>query len=238
MTSGGVRRHIAGVAFAVAIGGCSSVMPTTSPSTATPSAPSAIPAPTTSRATPSSPVASISTSPGLTPVPAANDVADRVLSTVRSMTGGARVDLVPEVDPWGVQVDGTVDDGGGPGRLLVVVSPAGRTGANLCADPDFVQGGPCRRIELANGDLRFERGLVEAHGVRTIVVAIRRADGSSVLLEAGNFRIDAPPVLVGGQPRPTPEITRDSPSFRLDALVMLADAISEATRGCEATACP
>ncbi len=121
---------------------------------------------------------------------------------------------------------------------MVVVSPPGNTGDNLCQDRDFTQGGRCRRVELASGDVRFERDLVSAKGTQTIVVAIRRVDGSGVLLEAGNFRIETPPVLVGGQPRPTPEITRPYPVFSLDELADLADAISTATRDCSATTCP
>jgi hypothetical protein len=177
--------------------------------------------------------------PSLTPVPAAgNAVADRILATVRATSGGSLIDLPASVEPWGTQVDGTVDDGDGPGRLFVAVSPPGQTGDNLCQDRDFTQGGRCRRVPLATGDVRFERDLVAASGTQTIVVAIRRVDGSSVLLEAGNFRVEAPPVLVGGQPRPTPEITRAHPVFTLDELAALADAISEATRDCSATTCP
>ena len=59
-----------------------------------------------------------------------------------------------------------------------------------------------------------------------------------MLLEASNFRIELPPVLVAGQPRPTPEITRPLPVFSLDELADLANAISTATRDCSATACP
>ena len=71
-----------------------------------------------------------------------------------------------------------------------------------------------------------------------MTVAIQRADGSGVLLEAGNFTIELPPVLVAGQPRPTPRITRDRPSLTLEALADLARAIANATRGCTVDACP
>ena len=87
----------------------------------------------------------------------------------------------------------------------MVVSPAGSTiRTNLSLDRDFVQGGSCKRERLPGGDILYRRGLVEAGDAQTFVVAIQRADGSGVLLEADNFRVEVPPVLVGGEPRPTP----------------------------------
>lgn len=138
------------------------------------------------------------------------------------------------------QLDGTVDDGAGPGRLLVVVSPPGATNpGDLCLDREFAQGGACARVRLGDGSVLYRRGLVGAsNGVQTVVVYLEREDGSGVLLEAGNFRIEPPPVLVAGQPRPTPEITRDGPVLTLDDLDALARSVASATNGCSAIACP
>ena len=59
-----------------------------------------------------------------------------------------------------------------------------------------------------------------------------------MLIESDNFTVPTPPVLVGGQPRPTPTITRDDPVFSLDELAGLARAVSTATEGCTLARCP
>ena len=244
---------------ALLVAGCATVTPTPAAPSPTPAAPSPTPAaPSPLAGTPSPSTAPAETAatagasaaltigpsapaaPGLTPVPGTATVAgDRALSAIRVATDGSRVDLTPDVVPWGVELDGTIDDGRGAGRLYVVLAGPSLTGGNLCQDPEFAQGGRCRRVELPDGSERYERDLVEAtNGVRTIVVVVRRPDGSSVLLEAGNFRIHPVPVIVGGQPRPTPEITRDDPILTLAELADLADAIAATTKGCSATACP
>jgi hypothetical protein len=152
-----------------------------------------------------------------------------VLAAIHDWAAGSLVDLTPDLEPWGLALDGTVDD--------VVLSTSGSTADNLCLDPDFAQGAPCPRIVIPDGNVRFDRGRVDAKGTSTVTVAIRRPDGSGVLLEAGNFRMDPPPVLVSGQPRPTPEITRPDPILTLDELIDLAGAIATATSGCSATSC-
>lgn len=162
-----------------------------------------------------------------------------MLDAIREAAGAVAVDLTSDVTAGSAELDGTADDGAGPGRLLVVVSPASSTTqTDLCLDRDFVQGGRCERARLPNGDVIYRRGLVEARGTRTIVVAIQRSDGSGVLLESGNFLVEAPPVLVGGQPRPTPHITRDDPVFSLDELANLAQGVSTTTQGCTLARCP
>lgn len=172
------------------------------------------------------------------PVPA-DALPERMLAAVRAGAGDVTLDLVPDVVAGAAQLDGTADDGAGPGRLLVVVSPAGSTiQTNLCLDRDFVQGGRCKREPLPNGDILYRRGLVEAGDAQTFVVAIQRGDGSGVLLESDNFRVEVPRVLVGGDPRPTPEITRNGPIFTLDELEILARAVSDATRHCILDRCP
>ena len=162
-----------------------------------------------------------------------------MLATVRAAADGAIVDLTSDVTAGSAELDGTADDGDGPGRLLVVVSPAGTAArTDLCQDRDFAQGGTCERERLPDGGLLYRRGLVRFGNTRTIVVAIQRADGSGVLLESDNFTVPAPPVLVAGQPRPTPTITRDDPVFSLDELESLARAVSTATQDCTLARCP
>ena len=114
-----------------------------------------------------------------TPVPVPADaLPERMLAAVRAAAGDVKLDLVPDVVAGAAQLDGTADDGAGPGRLLVVVSPAASTiQTNLCLDRDFVQGGRCKREPLPNGDILYRRGLVEAGDAQTFVVAIQRGDG-------------------------------------------------------------
>jgi hypothetical protein len=240
------RAAVALAAMLAFVGACGST-PTSPAPPATPAATStpepsnrtAAAAPTAGTAPAASPQAPSGVAPSPTPVPApAGGLLDRTLSAVRLAVGDATVDLVPDVVAGAAQLDGTADDGGGPGRLLVVVSPAGvTTRTNLCQDRDFVQGGSCKRVTLPGGDVLFRRGLVESGDVQTIVVAIARADGSGVLVESDNFRIELPPVLVAGQPHPTPTITRDGPVFTLDELVRVARAVSSATEGCTLARC-
>jgi hypothetical protein len=189
-----------------------------------------------------SPAASQSAEAAAPPTPAATateTLLDRLRVALDKGAGGAVLDLVPEVDAGGLQLDGSADDGGGPGRLLAVVSATGSMAAgNLCLDAEFRQGAQCVRVVLPGGLILYRRGLVVAGRTRSITVAIRRPDGSGVLLESDNFRVEAPPVIVGNRPRPTPTITRADPVFTLDELVGLAIAVEAATRDCSLTACP
>jgi hypothetical protein len=178
--------------------------------------------------------------PPITPVPVEGDgLLDRLVATVNDATGGRSATLVADVADGSAQLDGFMDDGQGPGRLFVVASPPGTTArGNLCLDRDFVQGATCERVELASGDVAFRRGLVDVEGVQTVTVAVRLADGSGVLVESGNFRFEAPPVLVAGEARPTPEITRQAPIFDPEATYDLARAVADAIRGCTLADCP
>ena len=162
-----------------------------------------------------------------------------MLAAIRGAAPGTTLDLKPDVVAGSAQLDGTADDGGGAGRLLIGVTAAGNTvRTNLCLDRDFAQGGECQREQLPAGDVLYRRGLVEFGQTRTIVVAIQRADGSGLELESDNFTVEAPPVLVGGEARPTPRITRADPVFSLDRLVAIAQAVSAATRDCTLAGCP
>jgi hypothetical protein len=176
-----------------------------------------------------------------TPVPDASGtgIFPIALAAVQDAAGDVALHLVSDVTAGAASLDGTADDGDGPGRLLVVISPAGTTApGNLCLDPDFVQGGSCARERLSSGARLYRRGLVRFGDTRTIVVVIQRADGSGVLVESDNFLVPTPPELVAGQPHPTPIITRSSPVFTLDELVRIASSVSAATEGCSIGRCP
>ena len=246
-------RAVAGlILVASLVAACAAPNPTSSEVAADPTASSPAPSPSAVPASPSSspagsppasdpPVsAQPATEPPITPVPvAAAGLLGRLATAVDEATGDLALDLQPDVVAGAGQLDGLADDGRGPGRLFVVVSPPGSTAPdNLCEEADFVQGGTCEVVDLPGGDRAYRRGMVDFDGVRTVVVAIRLADGGGVLVEAGNFRFEAPPVLVAGEPRPTPELTRSDPVLTPDEAFDLARAVAEATRGCSLRSCP
>ena len=246
-TASWLEHTVLGLLVAAGLAACAAPLPTPqgdasanaslSASPADPPPRSSDPSPIVATAAPSG---SLATHAPATPVPVpAGGLLDRLVAAVDAWADDVSLDLVPDTVAGGAQLDGVADDGQGPGRLLVVVSPPGSTApGNLCADRDFAQGGPCERTALPGGDLIFRRGIVEAGGTQTIVVAIRGADGSGVLVESGNFTIETPPVLVAGEERPTPAIGRPDPVLSLDQAEQLARAVAEATRGCSLRTCP
>jgi hypothetical protein len=129
-------------------------------------------------------------------------------------------------------LDGDVEDGSGPGRLLVVVSA--RTGSFVghpCADREFRQGGACIERPLAGGALLVLRGVVDFEGNKTIDVGIVHADGSGLLAEAGNWSISR--VGPGGMPR----VTRSDPLYAVEQLADLLLAVDHETRECLPVLC-
>ena len=119
------------------------------------------------------------------------------------------------------RLDGSADDGTGPGRLFIdLTRQAGMLTANPCRDPDFVQGGRCSIQLLPTGARLVRRGLVEANGTRTIVVALINPDRSGITAEASNFSIDG---------RST-RVTRSMPLYAVEDLVELVLAIDQRVR--------
>jgi hypothetical protein len=142
------------------------------------------------------------------------------------------------IDPsW--TFEGTVDDGSGPSRLYVAVTPAATmVETNPCTDPDFRQGGSCILRPGPGGTTLAIRGPVDANGTRTIVVALSHPDGSGAIAEASNFRIpDLRGPLVGGAPRPTMTVVRADPPLSLEQLAAVVVAADREIRACLAAGC-
>ena len=116
------------------------------------------------------------------------------------------------------RLDGVADDGTGPGRLFIdlTMEPGAMT-ANPCGDPDFVQGGRCSIQILSTGSRLVRRGLVEANGTRTVLVALIHTDRSGVTVEASNFSI-------GGR---AVSVSRSMPLYTVEDLADLVVAIDD-----------
>ena len=204
------------ITIAILVTACAGPAPTQ----AQPSAPE----PTRAGSTPTAPTPSATVPPldATLPSQAVDDpVFRQMLEAIHDDRPELQFQLHPdrlERDWW---LDGDVDDGAGPGRLLVVVSlQPGMLTANPCHDPDFVQGGRCTRARLPVGEL-FLRGEVEANGTVTVVVALVRLDRSGITAESSNFSSPelAGPLLPG--PREPPRITRADPVYTLEQLAAL-----------------
>lgn len=103
------------------------------------------------------------------------------------------------------RLDGVADDGAGPGRLFIdYTRRAGMLTANPCAHPDFTQGGRCSIQIVGTGARLVRRGLVEANGPRTVVVALIQPNRSGITIEASNISINGRSVAVS---RPMPLYT-------------------------------
>jgi hypothetical protein len=151
-----------------------------------------------------------------------------------------RIDLRSDAADGEWVLDGPADDGGGSGRLLVVVAtrPAS-TLADPCLDRDYVQGGRCVTRPVPGGLLAI-RGLVRAdNGVETVLVTYVRSDRTSVLAEASNITIDPDPGPLGpgNHSMQGVTITRDDPVVGTDELVDIVLAVDAAVAGCRSVAC-
>jgi hypothetical protein len=174
-------------------------------------------------------------------VPATANVFDRMRTAIAGAAPLARqVDLRSDAADGAWVLEGAVDDGQGPGRLLIAVAtrPASSL-ADPCLDRDYVQGGRCVTRPVPGGLLAV-RGLVRAdNGVETVVVTYVRADRTSVLAEASNMTLDPAigPLLPGDPSRLGVTITRDHPVLEVDELVDVVRAVDRALAGCRSVAC-
>jgi hypothetical protein len=139
------------------------------------------------------------------------------------------------------RLDGTVDDGSGPGSLLVdfTVRP-GMLLAHPCADAEFHRGARCVERSLRSGDLLVLRDVVvEAGGMKTIQVVLVHPDGSGVGAEAGNWLLaaltDETSLSQGGLPMP--RVTRPDPVYSIVQLGRLVKVIDESVRRCLNAGC-
>jgi hypothetical protein len=161
---------------------------------------------------PASPVASKSPEPAR----ALDPVFRAMVDAVAAHRPGLRFSFTPDRLEGDWRLDGTVDDDSGPGRLFIdLTRRAGMLTANPCGDPEFVQGGRCSIQVLGTGARLVRRGLVQANGTRTVVVALIQPDRSGITIEASNFAVTGRAVSV----------TRAMPLYTVEDLADLVLAI-------------
>lgn len=190
------------------------------------------------------PAAWLSTSADGVPVaassaPPESDLARQVVAAVQAGSPeGWAIDLRENTTPGitdGV-LEGTADDGAGPGHLMVhVTREPGTLTLRPCDDPEFVQGGSCDERILPDGSVLSVRGLVDFDGIRYVDVSLVHPDGSGVGAESGNFVIpELPPAVdVGPDGRVVlPELItgRPEPTYTAEQLADLVVAVDQATR--------
>jgi len=125
-------------------------------------------------------------------------------------------------------VDGTADDGAGPGRVYVWVSSSpGSMTREPCGDPEFAAGVSCRETHLAGDAILSVRGLVDYQGIQTYEIALTHADGSGVGAEVGNFTVPPLPARASSERlralRPT--VTRPSPIYGAPHIAAIVQAV-------------
>lgn len=130
-------------------------------------------------------------------------------------------------------VDGTADDGVGPGRVYVWVSPTpGTMTREPCGDPEFVAGASCTETHLAGDAILSVRGLVDYQGIQTYEIALTHADGSGVGAEVGNFTLPPMPKLLYSTPQKRnftrPTVTRPSPTYNAAQIATVVQAVDTA----------
>ena len=141
-----------------------------------------------------------------------------MIGTIAAHRPAYRFSFTPDRLEGDWRLDGVADDGQGPGRLFIdLTREAGMLTANPCRDPDFVQRGDCSIQVLATGARLVRRGLVEANGTRTVVVALIQPNRSGITIEASNFSIDGRAV----------DLSRPLPLYTVDDLAELVLAIDD-----------
>lgn len=144
---------------------------------------------------------------------------------------GWTIDL-KENTAFGYGLDGTVDDGAGPGRLLVAVAIEKRMQqVHPCKDSDFKQGVACTESTLPDGSVLSVRELVDFKGIQTYAVVLTHPDGTGSFIESGNFSIpdERKPITPEDKGRLVP-ITRAAPTYSLENLVEMVKAVDAASR--------
>jgi hypothetical protein len=197
--------------------GCAATAPapTAAPSSTTDrSSATAIPTPS---GTPSTLTASPSSEPPAEPPaesPALDEVFAAMLETIVTDRPTVRFDLHPDRLDGTWTLDGNADDGLGPGRLYVTVTPRrGDLTAHPCGDPDFRQGGRCFEEALPNGDRLVLRDRVTGGGVTTVLAVLIHPDRSGITAESSNVVIDLTSGPIGPGPRDPPTVTRAEPLY-------------------------
>ncbi len=133
-------------------------------------------------------------------------------------------------------LDGTVDDGSGPGRLMIdVTDRPGMLEAHPCSDPEFTQGAPCVEEQGVGGSLLVLRDVLDQKGNKTIEVVLVRPDRSGIGAEAGNWIISGTPGNAGGGSNE--QVTRADPVFSVEQLGNLVQAVAEKVYPCIQAGC-
>jgi hypothetical protein len=190
--------------------------------------------------------------PGVTPASTAGQVQVSPSPLPERGVFGAMMRAIRDSSPAGVQfaleshrldgdwsLDGNVDDGSGPGRLMVNVTVRpGMLEAHPCADAEFSGGAQCVERRLASGDLLALRGVLLDHaGLKTIEAVLVHPDGSGTGAEAGNFAMPPGGGTRGGGGGATLQKSREDIIYSVDQLGALVRAVDEAARACIAASC-
>ena len=220
--------------LALLVGGCGSAAPSSTPAgtTGVTAAPPTAAPPSSSPST--TPASSSSTAPAIeptvTPAPLAG-IDALMAATIAADRPMLRFDLQPDRLDGSWILDGNADDGLGPGRLYVVVTPRpGDLTAHPCGDPDFRQGGVCVEQVLPNGDRVVLRDRVTSHGVTTVLAVLIHPDRSGITAEASNVEIPIPPPAITGNQRRSVVVSRPDPLYTARELSALVQAIDVALR--------
>jgi hypothetical protein len=193
------------------------------------------PAPSSARATTTAaaPSDGSSTAPAqsATDAPVLRGVHAVMLETIVDDRPMLRFDLHPDRIDGSWILDGNADDGFGPARLYVVVTPRrGDLTAHPCGDPDVRQGGRCTEQELPNGDRLVLRDRVTGGGVTTVLAVLIHPDRSGITAEASTMWMDLSAGAIGPGGRPPPVVTRTDPLYTARDLGALLVRIDERLR--------
>jgi hypothetical protein len=131
-------------------------------------------------------------------------------------------------------IDGTANDGAGPGRVYVYVNGPGAMTREPCGDPDFVSGVTCTETHLGGDAILSVRGLFDYEGVETYEIALTHADGSGVGAESGNFTLHPVPTIMKFTPSLKrrlikPDTSRPHPTYDGTQLAKIVEAVDAAT---------
>jgi hypothetical protein len=137
-------------------------------------------------------------------------------------------------DRWeGTSVEGTADDGAGPGRLTVGIS-AGPDASQLlypCRESEFAAGVSCTERVLPDGSVLSMRGAFTHDGITALEAVLTHPDGSGVMAESGNFTLTWPMprvVTSAEEKRNLVHRSRSGPTYTTDQLARVVMAVSAA----------
>lgn len=135
-------------------------------------------------------------------------------------------------DRWSSEgLEGTVDDGAGPGRLVLGLS-AGTLLRRPCLDAEHREGASCEERTLPGGSMVSIRGAAGGDGILTVVVTLTHPDGSGIVAASGNFTLTwpLPRAITAGDKRNLVHVTRPRPAYTPEQLAEVVLAVDRATR--------